>query len=276
MATESPESRIAGFGPNEWLVDEIYEQFLADRSQVDPAWWEFFEGYTPPDFSSAARPGSTPPSASSAPADSAPQSPAAPEGATPTAPGAEVTPLRGPAARVVDNMEASLAVPTATSVRAVPAKLLIDNRTVINNHLARGRGGKVSFTHLIGYAVVRAVTDVPAMNNAFTEIDGKPAVIHNPDVNLGLAIDQARSDGTRQLLVPGIKGSQDMDFATFWATYEDLVRKARSGKLQVTDFQGTTITLTNPGTIGTQLSVARLMQGQGCIVGVGARSGSTP
>ncbi len=270
MATESPESRIAGFGPNEWLVDEIYEQFLADRSQVDPAWWEFFEGYTPPDFSSAARPGSTPPSASSAPADSAPQSPAAPEGATPTAPGAEVTPLRGPAARVVDNMEASLAVPTATSVRAVPAKLLIDNRTVINNHLARGRGGKVSFTHLIGYAVVRAVTDVPAMNNAFTEIDGKPAVIHNPDVNLGLAIDQARSDGTRQLLVPGIKGSQDMDFATFWATYEDLVRKARSGKLQVTDFQGTTITLTNPGTIGTQLSVARLMQGQGCIVGVGA------
>ena len=167
-------------------------------------------------------------------------------------------------------MEASLAVPTATSVRAVPAKLLMDNRTVINNHLARGRGGKVSFTHLIGFAVVRALADVPAMNNAYTEVDGKPAVVHNPEINLGLAIDLAKADGSRQLLVPSIKSAQHMDFATFWATYEDLVRKARSGKLQVSDFQGTTISLTNPGTIGTQLSVARLMAGQGCIVGVGA------
>jgi 2-oxoglutarate dehydrogenase E1 component len=282
VATESPESRIAGFGPNEWLVDEIYEQFLADRSQVDPAWWEFFEGYTPTDFSGMTRSSS---SDSAAVGDAVTASPApvgdevtaspvpvhpAPVSAAPEAPDASISPLRGPAARVVANMEASLAVPTATSVRAVPAKLLIDNRTVINNHLTRGRGGKVSFTHLIGYAVVRAVTDVPAMNSAFTEIDGKPAAIHHDDVNIGLAIDQAKSDGTRQLLVPCIKGAQAMDFATFWVTYEDLVRKARNGNLQVSDFQGTTITLTNPGTIGTQLSIARLMQGQGCIVGVGA------
>ena len=276
VATDTPDNRTIEFGPNEWLVDEIYEQFLADRSSVDPAWWEFFEGYTPPDFSPmAARP------AAAAPAPAAPA--AAPEPvpsthlvpggtslpATP-APEADIVVLKGASARVVDNMEASLTVPTATSVRAVPAKLLMDNRTVINNHLARGRGGKVSFTHLIGYAIVRALADVPAMNNAFTESDGKPAVLHNHDVNLGLAIDLAKSDGTRQLLVPNIKGAQAMDFAGFWATYEDLVRKARGGKLQVSDFLGTTISLTNPGTIGTQLSVARLMAGQGCIIGVGA------
>ena len=286
------EGRIA-FGSNEWLVDEIYEQFLADRSSVDPAWWEFFEGYTPPDYSPlSTRPVDAAPAPAPAPAaeavDAAPTAatPATPTAApvpathltpgstslpaTATASEAETLVLRGPAARVVDNMEASLAVPTATSVRAVPAKLLMDNRTVINNHLARGRGGKVSFTHLIGYAVVRALVENPAMNNAFTVLDGKPAVIHNPAINLGLAIDLAKPDGTRQLLVPSIKGAEGMDFATFWATYEDLVRKARGGKLQVSDFTGTTISLTNPGTIGTQLSVARLMAGQGCIVGVGA------
>ena len=260
MATESPESPIAGFGPNEWLVDEIYEQFLADRSAVDPAWWEFFEGYTPPDFSST-----TP-----APSPAAPRVAEPPKAPQENARPADTTILKGQSARVVENMESSLSVPTATSVRAVPAKLLIDNRTVINNHLARGRGGKVSFTHLIGYAVVRALRDVPAMNNAFTTVDGKPALVVHDSVNLGLAIDQAKPDGSRQLLVPSIKGAESMDYATFWATYEDLVRKARQGKLQVTDFQGTTISLTNPGTIGTQLSVARLMEGQGCIVGVGA------
>ena len=291
MATESPESRLAEFGPNEWLVDEIYEQFLADRSSVDPAWWEFFEGYTPPDYSPVASGRVAPASAEPTVVVTAPpavpvQPTAAPEvepvpathlapggtslPATPPADQPETRVLKGPAARVVDNMEASLTVPTATSVRSVPAKLLMDNRTVINNHLARGRGGKVSFTHLIGYAVVRALGAVPAMNNAYTEVDGKPAVVHNPEVNLGLAIDMAKPDGTRQLLVPSIKSAQHMDFATFWATYEDLVRKARGGKLQVSDFVGTTISLTNPGTIGTQLSVARLMAGQGCIVGVGA------
>jgi 2-oxoglutarate dehydrogenase E1 component len=281
VAPETPDSRLADFGPNEWLVDEIYEQFLADRTSVDPAWWEFFEGYAPPDYSPLGnRSASTPaeptvvvaqPAVTEAPtAPVAPATPAPAPATPPVASDADTVVLRGPAARVVDNMEASLSVPTATSVRGVPAKLLIDNRTVINNHLARGRGGKVSFTHIIGYAIVRALADVPAMNNAYTEVDGKPAVVVNPEVNLGLAIDLAKPDGTRQLLVPNIKGAQGLDFATFWALYEDLVRKARTGKLQVSDYAGTTISLTNPGTIGTQLSVARLMAGQGCIVGVGA------
>ena len=168
-------------------------------------------------------------------------------------------------------MESSLTVPTATSVRAVPAKLLIDNRVVINNHLQRSRGGKVSFTHLIGYALVKALGHMPEMNNGFTDREnGKPALVMPGHVNLGLAIDMAKPDGTRQLLVPTIKSAESMDFAHFWTAYEDVVRKARGSKLTVEDFQGTTITLTNPGTIGTVHSVPRLMAGQGAIIGVGA------
>jgi len=167
-------------------------------------------------------------------------------------------------------MTASLTVPTATSVRTIPAKLLVDNRIVINNHLSRGRGGKVSFTHLIGYAVVRALASAPEMNDSYAELDGRPALAHPGHVNLGLAIDTRKDDGSRQLLVPNIKSAESMDFRQFWQAYEDVVRKARSGKLTVEDFAGTTISLTNPGTIGTEHSVPRLMAGQGCIIGVGA------
>jgi len=178
--------------------------------------------------------------------------------------------LRGPAARVVTNMEASLEVPTATSVRTIPAKLLMDNRVVVNNHLARTRGGKISFTHMIGYAIVEALAEFPAMNVAYTTEDGKPAVYTPEHVNFGLAIDLAKEDGSRQLLVPNIKAADEMDFFQFWTAYEDIVKKARAGTLQADDFAGTTITLTNPGTLGTVHSVPRLMQGQGTIIGVGA------
>ncbi|WP_460461048.1 multifunctional oxoglutarate decarboxylase/oxoglutarate dehydrogenase thiamine pyrophosphate-binding subunit/dihydrolipoyllysine-residue succinyltransferase subunit [Angustibacter peucedani] len=197
-------------------------------------------------------------------------SPTAKPATPPSEGGPEVTPLRGASARVVSNMENSLQVPVATSVRAVPAKLLIDNRIVINSHLKRSRGGKVSFTHLIGFAVVKALAAMPEMNNAFTERDGKPALAVPEHVNLGLAIDLAKPDGTRQLLVPSIKGAETMDFAQFWTGYEDVVRRARAQKLTADDFAGTTISLTNPGTIGTNHSVPRLMNGQGTIIGVGS------
>ncbi len=198
--------------------------------------------------------------------------PAQPQPAQPQAAATETAQvrLRGAAARTAANMEASLVVPTATSVRAVPAKLLIDNRIVINNHLARGRGGKVSFTHLIGYALVKALAVAPELNDSYAEVDGKPMLVQPQHVNLGLAIDVRKEDGSRQLLVPSIKAAEQMDFRQFWVAYEDIVRKARTGKLAVADFAGTTITLTNPGTIGTMHSVPRLMLGQGCIVGVGA------
>ncbi|HEY0693022.1 MAG TPA: multifunctional oxoglutarate decarboxylase/oxoglutarate dehydrogenase thiamine pyrophosphate-binding subunit/dihydrolipoyllysine-residue succinyltransferase subunit, partial [Kribbella sp.] len=178
--------------------------------------------------------------------------------------------LRGAPARTAQNMETSLMVPTATSVRQVPVKLLIDNRIVINNHLKRARGGKISFTHLVGWAIVRALKTMPEMNAAYDETDGKPTLVKPQHINLGLAIDMQKPDGTRQLLVPSIKNAESMTFAQFWMAYEDIVRRARDNKLALPDFQGTTISLTNPGTIGTQHSVPRLMSGQGCIIGVGA------
>jgi multifunctional 2-oxoglutarate metabolism enzyme len=274
----------ADFGANEWLVDELYQRYLADPGSVDRAWWSFFADYRPSRPGIAPAPGTAPQAqqetqARPASADGHPAAPApgtatpAPAAKAPASPppaGAEVSRLRGAAARTVQNMEVSLKVPTATSVRAMPAKLLIDNRIVINNHLQRGRGGKISFTHLIGYAVVQAAKQLPEMNNAYTEEDGKPALAVPEHVNLGLAIDLQARDGSRQLLVPSIKGADLMDFRQFWNAYEDIVRKARAGRLAVADFQGTTISLTNPGTIGTEHSVPRLMSGQGAIVGVGA------
>ena len=182
----------------------------------------------------------------------------------------EIVKLRGIGARTVKNMEDSLSIPTATSVREIPAKVLIENRLLLNAHLARTRGGKVSFTHLIGFAMVEALGQVPDMNAHFTDLDGKPGVVRPASINLGLAIDLPKEDGTRQLLVPSIKGCEQMDFAQFWGAYDDVVTKARKGTLTVPDFQGTTVTLTNPGTIGTAHSIPRLMNGQGTIVGVGA------
>ena len=306
----TPANHFGGsFGPNEWLVQEMYERYQSDPASVDKAWWDFFADFkgnsslngvvispTP-----TSKPG-TPPIpksqiAKSAPAQPAPTPPAvvAPVAVerveqtqvanttfkpadpvvkpipTLITPGAStVEPLRGVSARVVQSMEGSLTVPTATSVRAVPAKLMIDNRTVINNHLKRGRGGKVSFTHLIGYAMIKAIRAMPEMNAFFTELEGKPAIGHPEHINLGIAIDLAKADGSRQLLVPSIKGCEDLDFAQFWSAYEETVRKARGGSLTVEDFAGTTISLTNPGTIGTVHSVPRLVQGQGMILGVGA------
>jgi 2-oxoglutarate dehydrogenase E1 component len=169
-------------------------------------------------------------------------------------------------------MEASLHVPTATSVRVVPARLLEVNRKVLNNYLARTRGGKVSFTHLIGYAVVQALHELPVMNAAFVPgEEGQPdGVIHHAHVGLGLAVDQEKSDGSRTLLVPVIRDADTLDFRAFWLAYEDLIRKVRTNKISPDDFAGATASLTNPGTIGTVQSVPRLMSGQGVIVGVGS------
>ncbi len=180
------------------------------------------------------------------------------------------TKLRGPAMRTAKNMEASLAMPTATSVRTVPMKLVIEQRTIINNFLRRSRGGKVSFTHIIGYAMVQALKALPEMNNGYDEPDGHPTLIENPSINLGIAVDVTKADGTRQLLVPNIKGCEDLDFAEFREAYEDVIKRAREGRLTVDDFAGTTASLTNPGGIGTTHSVPRLMTGQGVILGVGS------
>ncbi|MFL6061792.1 MAG: 2-oxo acid dehydrogenase subunit E2, partial [Marmoricola sp.] len=310
---ESTENPLAAFGANEWLVDEMYEQYQKDPSSVDPAWWDFFASYkggngtAPAPASNGAAPAAAPAAAAPAPAAPAPAptTPAPAPVATPspaptpaavTAPPAKAstpasapvpkeaakpaaaeatdeptyTVLRGIGAATAKNMDVSLSVPTATSVRNIPVKLLWDNRIVINNHLKRARGGKVSFTHLIGYAIVKAIKSQPAMNNTFAEIDGKPTMVTPAHINLGLAIDQQKADGTRQLVAPSIKACEGMDFAQFWTAYEEIVRKAKDNKLTMEDYTGTTVSLTNVGGLGTNNSVPRLMQGQAAIIGVGS------
>ena len=174
---------------------------------------------------------------------------------------------------MAERMEASRDIPTATSVRTIPAKLLEVNRQIINNQLKRlTQGGKVSFTHLIGWAIVRALKESPDLNVAYAEIDGKPHIVRYPHIVLGLAIDMERKDGSRGLVVPNIKAAEALDFKQFWVMYEELVHKARANRLSPDDFAGTTATLTNPGTIGTIQSVPRLMPDQGVIIGVGAIS----
>jgi 2-oxoglutarate decarboxylase len=340
------QSDPTSFGPNQWLVDELYEQYLEDKNAVDEAWWPFFDGYMArgkqggngsapssrtssaaappapqqgspaagqqpgprrapapaPAPAAAASTGSAPtpqPAAPNPPAQHAAQkqadaaaapqagegdqaatkpapdraaaattgaeskaasaggdetSPAAPAPGAKAAPTPRDTPqvknpkaddqdvvkaIKGPAARIVTNMDASLAVPTATSVRAVPAKAMIDNRAAINQHLRRTRGGKISFTHLIGYAIVQALKVLPDMNANFKLDDaGKPVLIQPAHINFGLAIDLPKPDGTRSLVVPSVKAAEKMDFFHFWNGYEELMRKARTNKLTVDDFAG--------------------------------------
>jgi 2-oxoglutarate decarboxylase len=313
----------AEFGANEWLVEEMFEQYQRDPNSVAPEWVRYFQSnghpngttgsdraqQAPQQASAETKPETKPEAKpeTKAPEPKPAEKPAEKQAETKSGPAPVAKPrktgsaaepaqgtsapvakdptpadpaaakdeptysvLRGAPARTVQNMDASLSVPTATSVRSVPVKLLWDNRTVINNHLARARGGKVSFTHIIGFALVKALRALPEMNVGYDVVDGKPNLITPAHINLGLAIDMKKSDGTRQLLVPSIKAAEHMDFAAFWTAYEDMVRKARDGKLTVEDFQGTTLTLTNPGGIGTVHSVPRLMKGQGAIIGVGA------
>ncbi|WP_053615509.1 multifunctional oxoglutarate decarboxylase/oxoglutarate dehydrogenase thiamine pyrophosphate-binding subunit/dihydrolipoyllysine-residue succinyltransferase subunit [Nocardiopsis sp. NRRL B-16309] len=273
MSSEASQP-LTDFGPNEWLVEDLYQKYLTDPNSVDKAWWNFFADYKPAETANGR--GGGPAKAQAEKTPKAPAAPAQKKSAAAPAPKKDESlevkqeRLRGATARTATNMESSLTLPTATSVRAVPVKLLFDNRIVINNHLRRGRGGKVSFTHLIGYAMVKALEAMPEMNHSYVEVDGKPGVAKPEHVNFGLAIDLQKPDGSRQLVVPSIKGSDQMDFTEFWSGYEDLVRKARNNKLGVPDFQGTTISLTNPGGIGTVHSVPRLMPGQGTILGVGA------
>ncbi|QCX28062.1 multifunctional oxoglutarate decarboxylase/oxoglutarate dehydrogenase thiamine pyrophosphate-binding subunit/dihydrolipoyllysine-residue succinyltransferase subunit [Nocardioides jishulii] len=308
-------SPSADFGANEWLVEDMFEQYQKDPKSVDPEWAEYFAGRsaeksaqksaqgTPAAAAAPTKPQAAPAKAPAAPAKApAPVATSPATGPTPvakprpTAAAAEpakgtaspvakdpapaakseakdeptYTTLRGIPAATAKNMDLSLSVPTATSVRNVPVKLLWDNRTVINNHLKRARGGKVSFTHLIGYAIIRAVREFPAMNNTYAEVNGKPTLVTPAHVNFGLAIDQVKADGTRQLVAPSIKGCETMDFAGFWTAYEEIVKKARDNKLGMDDYSGTTISLTNVGGLGTSHSVPRLMAGQAAIFGVGS------
>jgi len=190
--------------------------------------------------------------------------------AAPTEADTNAKALIGASKKIVENMEQSLTVPTATSLRTIPVKLLEENRAIINVRLKASGRGKVSYTHLIGWAIVQAAKKFPHMNQGYGILNGAPARIENENINLGIAIDIEKKDGSRSLLVPNIKNCESMNFAQFFDAYNTQVSKAREGKLEIADFQGTTISLTNPGTIGTVASNPRLMAGQSAIIATGA------
>jgi 2-oxoglutarate dehydrogenase E1 component len=194
---------------------------------------------------------------------------AADGGAAPAAPArdGEAKPLRGTAAAIAKAMEESRSIPTATSFRTLAVDTLDAKRKALNGVL-KERGMKVSFTHLIAWAIVKATQEWPVMAREFEQRDGKPHVIEPASVNLGIAVDVERK-GARSLMVPCIKGAEGLDFKGFHTYYEELITKTRENKLTADDFQGTNVTLTNPGGLGTVASVPRLTGG-GTIVACGS------
>jgi len=252
---------------NAAFVQVMYEQYLRDPASVGEEWRNLFDNGKLTEL--PVIPTSREEVAGRGPRDPGPGMQAQAPSPEPRTPSPGLTPITGPAARLVQNMTDSLSVPTATSFRDVVVDTLDARRKELNAGLAAS-GKKISFTHLIGFAIVRAAQQFPVMTHAFQEVQGKPHRLDPQGVNLGLAVDVEKKDGSRALVVPVIKHAERMDFAAFHATYETLVDKARTNKLLPDDFAGATITLTNPGTIGTVASVPRLMKGQGSIIATGA------
>jgi multifunctional 2-oxoglutarate metabolism enzyme len=272
------ESRAPELGINSWLEDELYQQYLNDRKTVDESWKEVFE----------TNGGAAPPAAESKPGNGSHDSravtlqnggqasnhglasslPAIPEH-QPVA-GETLMPLRGAAARIAENMNLSLTIPLATSQRVMPVKVIDENRRILNEHRALIGKSKISYTHIVAWAIVKALGSNPSLNHAYAETNGQPFRVVRDSVNIGIAVDVAGKDGTRSLKVPNIKDAASMDFAQFIKAFDDIIFRARNNKLTVQDFEGTTISLTNPGTVGTLGSVPRLMPGQGAIIATGA------
>src|SRR5437660_10735570 len=263
------------YGANTAFIEELYERYRANPDSVSTSWQEFFHDYEPRFEEEFEEDAEMPVAAAggtqsvAAPQPAPQPTPAPAPRPTPVPSDHTTVPLRGAAGKIAQNMETSLTIPTATSIRNIPVKVLEENRRVINNHLTLTGQPKASFTHIIAWALVNAIKQFPRMNAAFIQQDTTPTRIDREDVNLGIAIDVERKDGSRSLLVPNVKRSQAMDFAQFLKAYNEVVRKARNSTLEISDFEGTTISLTNPGTIGTIASVPRLMQSQGTIIATG-------
>ncbi len=289
--TDLSELIAENFGANATYVEGLLARWRSDPALVDESWRAYFEELVSENGASVladaghaiTQPQTDGSSAAAQKRDAsgdgtgvAPATVPKPAGTkskpapTPSPAQGEIVPIRGAALKIVENMEASLSVPTATSQRRIPVKLLDENRRIINRHLQENDRRKASYTHLIAYAILRAIDRLPQLNDGFEVIDKQPSRVRRESVNLGIAIDLEKKDGTRTLLVPNIKNANKLRFSEFLAAYDDVVTHAREGKLQISDFQGTTISLTNPGTIGTVASTPRLMPGQSLIVATGA------
>lgn len=276
--SQEQREKLAEFGVNTWFVMELLESFLNNPNSVGNDWQKLFSSLnieTNGKFSVKAEisNGSTNPTIETGSNINYTKQPAQPQ-QTVNLPqpqkGEEAIQIKGVGERIIENMTSSLSIPIATSFRAIPSKVLEENRLIINNYLKKANGGKISFTHIIGWAIVKALGSISALNNAFTIINGTPHLIKKNSINLGLAVDLEKKDGSHSLIVPNIKEADKMNFRQFFDAYNDIINRSRSGKIEIPDFQGTTITLTNPGTIGTVASQPRLMVGQGAIIATGA------
>ncbi len=290
-----PKPKDPTLGINSWLQDELYHQYQFDQKSVDEGWSHLFQngqGNTvstatavaepPPVQEAVAKPEPAAPAPAPIPDPTPAPTPAAElattgvkspaKAETTKAIGAsdQLVPLRGVAARIAENMAASLTIPVATSQRQLPVRVVEENRNIINKRRALQGRSKLSFTHLIAWSIVKALRNNPSLNHAFAENGGEPFRVVRNQVNIGLAVDVAGKDGSRSLKVPNVKNANGMNFAQFVTAYDDIVARARTNKLQVSDFEGTTISLTNPGTVGTLGSIPRLMPGQGAIIATGA------
>lgn len=250
------------FGYNFGFVADILDKYLEDRESVSDYWKNYFDELTSDGNKKNEQPekGKT---------IKKPETPLVSQSFE-ISEHDEPVQVTGVGAKIIENMNNSLTIPVATSLRTVSVKLLEENRRIINQHLKRINGGKLSFTHFVAYALVQTLKRFPNVNNSFAVLDGKPHLVKKSYINLGIAVDTVRKDGTRSLIVPNIKDAGSLNFAEFSDKYNELINKSRTGKIEPADFQNTTITLTNPGGIGTISSTPRLLSGQGAIIAVGA------
>ncbi len=289
----------AHFGPNAALVEELYDQYLENPEAVPEYWRSYFEkmgngkSESGPDATEST-PDDRPSVKTKQKADKSTDTtgPKSRKETSRTEKEADRTkksreserekaeesldlqydykPLKGVSSKISDNMEDSLEIPTATSLRTIPVKMLMEDRRVINMYLEKRLQPKATLTHFIAWAIIKALRDYPQINHHFDKKNGKAVRVIPGTVNLGIAIDLANKDGSRNLVVPNIKGVDKMNFREFLEAFHGLIDRARKNELEVEDFQGTTISITNPGTIGTVSSMPRLMKGQGAIIATGA------
>ena len=261
----------AVFGPNSALVEELYKQYQDDPASVPGHWKRYFDELEGIEVEEAPSQENGAPVTKEKPKPAPKKEPEEKKKKEPKIPeGAEIEKIKGVASKIVENMDESVYVPTATSLRVLPVKMMTEDRKIINSHLLKTSNMKASFTHLIAWAVIQGLKEFPNINSYYTEKDGGHYRVKPDQVNLGIAVDLESKDGSRNLVVPNIKGVDKMNFSEFLVAYSKLIDKARNGNLELSDFNQTTISVTNPGTIGTVSSVPRLMKGQGAIIATGA------
>ncbi|MDZ4713580.1 MAG: multifunctional oxoglutarate decarboxylase/oxoglutarate dehydrogenase thiamine pyrophosphate-binding subunit/dihydrolipoyllysine-residue succinyltransferase subunit [bacterium] len=267
--TAEQQEKISEFGVNTWYVLELLSDYKNDPASVSDTWKNLFKELNLINGNGAGTLPKVPTQTKEA--NGEPQIRVQSQLIMPApGEGEETNIIRGVGAKIIENMNNSLTIPTATTFRTIPVKVLEENRRIINEYLKKKSGQKISYTHIIGWAIVKGIEYVQVMNNSYTIINGDPILVKKNDVNLGLAVDLEKKDGSRSLIVPNIKKANHLTFNEYFNAYDDIIKRSRSNKIEIADFQRTTITLTNPGGLGTVASMPRLMIGQGAIIATGA------